>query len=132
MKAKKKLFKFNSRFSSEFSSGFSLIELIVFIVIVGISVVAVLLSFQTLLTRSPNTNRQTVAIELAQGRMDVILGQYYQNGYSSFADICPGAAVCQSLTGYTITSAITGSDPKTITVTVSGLGSAILTTQVWS
>ncbi|MDX2165304.1 MAG: prepilin-type N-terminal cleavage/methylation domain-containing protein [Gammaproteobacteria bacterium] len=118
------------------SAGFTLIELILFIVIIGIAAIAVLLSFQTLLTKSPNTNRQTTAIILAQSRMDVIMGQYYQNGFASFSDICSGgspAAVCQTQTGYTITSSIINNGAsKTITVTVSGLGDAIITTQVWS
>ncbi|HEV2614609.1 MAG TPA: prepilin-type N-terminal cleavage/methylation domain-containing protein [Gammaproteobacteria bacterium] len=115
------------------SSGFTLIELIVFIVIVGIAATTALLSFQTVLSKSPNANHQTTALELAEGRMDIIMGQYYQNGFAGFADICPGAAVCMTLTGYTVTSSITGSAPtKTITVTVTGLGSAILTMQVWS
>lgn len=115
------------------STGFTLIELIVFIVIMGIAVSAVLLSFQTLLSKSPQANQQTIALELAEGRMDVIMGQYYLNGFASFSDICPAAAVCQTQAGYTISSSITGSSPtKTITVTVSGRGSAILTMQVWS
>lgn len=116
--------------------GFTLIELVVFIVILGIAAITVLLSFQTLLTKSPNTNRQTTAIALAEGRMDVIIGQYYQNGFASFSDICAGgspAAVCQSQSGYTITSSIVNNGAsKTITVTVSGLGSAIISTEVWS
>ena len=118
------------------SAGFTLIELILFIVIVGIAAIAVLLSFQTLLTKSPNTNRQTTAITLAGARMDVIMGQYYQAGFASFSDICSGgspAAVCQTQAGYTIASSIINNGTsKTITVTVSGLGDAILTTQVWS
>ena len=114
-------------------SGFTLIELILFILIMGIAAMTVLLSFQTILARSPNANRQTTALELAEGRMDIIMGQYYQVGFSNFGDICPGAAVCQSLSGYTVTSSITNNGAsKTITVTVSGLGDAILTMQVWS
>jgi MSHA pilin protein MshD len=113
--------------------GFTLIELILFIVIMGIAATAVLLSFQTLLAKSPNANRQTTALELAEGRMDVILGQYYQAGFTNFGDICPGAAVCQTLSGYSINSSITNNGAsKTITVTVSGLGDAILTIEVWS
>jgi type II secretory pathway pseudopilin PulG len=108
-------------------------KLILFIVIMGIAATAVLLSFQTLLAKSPNANRQTTALELAEGRMDVILGQYYQAGFTNFGDICPGAAVCQTLSGYSINSSITNNGAsKTITVTVSGLGDAILTIEVWS
>lgn len=116
-----------------FRAGFTLIELVLFLVILSIAAVAILLTFQTILTALPNAHNQTTAIELAQGRMDVILGQYLQNGFSSFSDPCPGAAVCMTLTGFTVTSSITGSTPtKTITVTASGRGSAILTMQVFS
>ncbi len=112
-------------------SGFSLIELVFFIVIFAIASIAILRSFQAILTVLPNANRQNVATELAQGRMDVILGQFLLKGFNNFSDPCPGAAVCQTLTGYTVNSAITQSgSTKTVTVTVSGLGSAILTMQV--
>jgi len=114
------------------SPGFTLIELIIFIVIVGIAATAILLSFQTVLSKSPDTNKQTIATELAEGRMDLIIGQYYIYGLSSFSDICNGSspAVCMTISGYTVSSSITGTGPKTITVTVSGSGSAVLTAQV--
>jgi prepilin-type N-terminal cleavage/methylation domain-containing protein len=115
------------------NSGFTLIELLLFIIIMSIAAATILLSFRTLLTKSPNANRQTTALELAEGRMDIILGQYYQNGFSSFGDICPGAAVCMSISGYSVNSSITDNgNSKTITVTTSGLGDAILTIQVWN
>ena len=121
--------------------GFSLIELIVFILIIAIVTSALLVSFQTILQVSPTGNRQTTAIGLAQERMDLILGQRRLKGFSSFSNPCASGsppAICTALTGYTVTSNIAAttisgdSNYKTITVTVSGLGNAVLTTLVGS
>ncbi len=116
--------------------GFTLIELIVFIVVLAIAAVTTLIAFQSIMTASPNSQRETVAIELAQARMDFIMGQFYQFGFGNFSDTCQSGsppAVCLTMTGYTTTSSITTSgSTETITVTVTGLGSAILTTEVFN
>ena len=115
--------------------GFTLIELVLFIVVIAITATAMTTAFQNILAKLPNTNRNTVAIELGQGRMEFILGQRYINGFSNYSDLCMGGsppAVCLTLPGYTVSSSITGSNPQTVTVTVSGSGSAVITSQVGS
>lgn len=116
-------------FTKKHLPGFSLIELIVFIVIIGLAVSGVFLAFSTALQKTPLVNPQTTANQLASARMDIIIGQRRIVGFSSFTDICPGPAVCiipAGITGYTVTSSITpytvGSDSnyKLIAVTVTG------------
>ena len=123
------------------SAGFTLIELVVFIVVISIAFTTLITSFQTLLQKSPVPNRLSTAIGLAQGRMDLILGQRYQQGFSSFVDPCTYASpptICTALTDYTVTATIANttingdSNYKTITVIVSGLGNATLKTLVGS
>lgn len=112
--------------------GFSLVELVVFIVVIGFAISSVFLAFQTALTQTPYGNSQTVATLLAQGRMDFILGQRRLIGFANFSDLCTGVSpptICTlpaAITGYTITSSITtttinsDSNYKIITVTVNG------------
>lgn len=119
--------------------GFSLVELVVFIVVIGVAISSVFLAFQTALTQTPYGNSQTVATLLAQGRMDFILGQRRLIGFANFSDLCTSVsppAICTlpaAITGYTITSSITtttiGSDSnyKIITVTVTGPHSSAAT-----
>ena len=108
--------------------GFSLIELIVFIVVVGISLTGVMLAFTSALENNVGANPQTIAIHLAGARMGVILTQRRINGFDSVSDPCVTSppAVCQSASGYTISSAIStytisgDNNYKLIDVTVSG------------
>jgi len=115
------------------SAGFSLIELVIFIVVIGIAVSGIFLAFNTALQKTPLVNSQTTANELASARMEIIIGQRRMVGFNSFTDICPGPAVCTipaAITGYTITSSITtytvGSDSnyKLIDVTATGPNNA--------
>ncbi len=130
--------------------GLTLIELVVFIVIVGVAAFALLGSFGAMLTRSPTAAQLTQAMQLAQERMELILGQRNSpaagRGYNNTVDLDPcnvGApTVCTSTFGYTVTSAGTGTAPaswvqwngnpttnyKLVTVTVK-LGGITLATQ---
>lgn len=120
-----------------YQKGFTLVELAIFIVVVGLIAAAILLAMSVSLQKSPTINRETTALALAQLRMELILGQRRINGFG-FTDPCSGAgapAVCTPLTGYTVTSSITtpSSVPgdvaagyKLITVTASGLGDAVV------
>jgi len=132
------------------SRGLTLIELVVFIFIVGIAAFALLGSFGALLPRSPTPAQLTQATQLAQERMELILGQRDSplagRGYNNTVDLDPcnvGApAVCTNTLGYTVTSAGTGTAPaswvpwngnpttdyRLITVTVK-LGGITLATQ---
>lgn len=110
------------------NAGFSLIELVVFIVVMGIAITGIFLAFQTALQKSVVATPQIIANLLAQGRMDIIVGQERINGFNSYSDICPAAAVCTlpaALSGYSISSSITtttisGDTYNIITVTASG------------
>jgi Tfp pilus assembly protein PilV len=84
--------------------GVSLIELIAFIVIMGISVVALLSMYRAVLPRGVTPAQITLATQLAQERMELILGQRVARGYSPVTslDPCPGAAICTPIPGYTV------------------------------
>ena len=115
--------------------GFSLIELIIFIVVMGIAAVGILISLHLALENSPNIEFNTQALQLAQGRIELILEQKKELGFASFSDPCTLAvppAVCSIPTGYTVASSIvaSGADFKIITVSVTGQGHSQLTTLV--
>lgn len=79
--------------------GVSLIELIAFIVIMGISVVALLSMYRAVLPRGATPAQITLATQLAQERMELILGQRLVDGYSTavLTDPCVGGtppAIC--------------------------------------
>ncbi len=79
--------------------GVSLIELIAFIVIMGISVTALLSMYRAVLPRGATPAQITLATQLAQERMELILGQRDASGYSTavLTDPCVGGtppAIC--------------------------------------
>jgi Tfp pilus assembly protein PilV len=79
--------------------GVSLIELIAFIVIMGISVTALLSMYRAVLPRGATPSEITLATQLAQERMELILGQRAASGYSTavLTDPCVGGtppAIC--------------------------------------
>ena len=90
--------------------GVSLIELIAFIVIMGISVTALLSMYRAVLPRGATPSEITLATQLAQERMELILGQREAGGYSPLADPCvlSTAAICTATAGYTVSSVIVG------------------------
>ncbi|OGT27062.1 MAG: hypothetical protein A3I77_02435 [Gammaproteobacteria bacterium RIFCSPLOWO2_02_FULL_42_14] len=111
--------------------GFTLIELVIFIVIIGFVVTSVFIAFNTTLQKTSSVNPQTTAIALASARMDIIIGSRRMNGFTGLTDPCVSGspAVCTALsaiTGYTITSTLTpyaiGSDSnyRIINVIVTG------------
>lgn len=63
--------------------GVSLIELLAFIVIMGISATALLGMYRAVLPRGATPAQLTLATQLAQERMELILGQRYRAGYST-------------------------------------------------
>lgn len=85
--------------------GFTLIELIVTLVIVSVAAVALFTMFADVLPRSPTPAQVTQAEQLAQERMELILGQELLLGFGSTAlDPCPGPAICTVTSGFTVTS----------------------------
>lgn len=111
--------------------GFSLLELIVFIVVIGVLMAGLVVAFSTPLQKSPIAGGLDTAAELAQQRMELILAQRRAVGFSTFSDPCPGPAICTQPAGYTVTSNIVAgyaADPinyKIVTVNV--IGKSVLT-----
>ena len=118
------------------NGGFSLVEAIVFIVVLAVLLAGLAASFNSSLRLSPQAGQIDVAAELAQQRMELILAQHRAAGYAAMADPCPGPAACTPPAGYTVTSSMAAGfagDPsnfKVITVDVTGTGSARVTALV--
>ncbi len=103
------------------AKGLTLVETVVFIVIVGVAAFALLGSFRALLPRSPTAAQLTQATQLAQERMELILGQRDSplagRGYNNTVDLDPcnvggSPTVCPPNTyGFTVSSAGTGTAP---------------------
>lgn len=70
--------------------GVTLIELVAFIVIMGIASMALLSMYRAVLPRGATPSQITLAAELAQERMELILGQRAASGYSPLVDPCAG------------------------------------------
>jgi len=118
-------------------SGFSLIELVIFIVVIGVVSVGLMMSFNEVLFTSTTPEKNDVATQLAIERMELILGQKRLVGFDGFIDPCTSGSppsICTLPTGYNIATptVTTTADPnfKDITVQVSGNGHATLITQV--
>jgi prepilin-type N-terminal cleavage/methylation domain-containing protein len=95
--------------------GFTLVEMVVFIVIFGIAAYALFRSFSSLLPRSPSAAQLTQATQLAQERMELILGQRDVRSYNNTVDLDPcnvgTPTVCTSTFGYAVSSAGTAPAP---------------------
>ena len=118
-------------------NGFTLIELIIFIIITSLLASTVLLTFTTMLNKVPTMHYAITAVQTAKQCMEWFIGQRRMNGYSSLTcGSAPSPSLCSAPTGYTIANSITcpaingDSSYLTITVTVSGLGDAVFTTLV--
>jgi prepilin-type N-terminal cleavage/methylation domain-containing protein len=117
--------------------GFTLVELIIFIVISGILGSTILLGLNQVSRKSPTVEQQVIATATAVQCMEWFLGQRRSNRFSSLP--CPSSSVpafCSTPTGYTLSASIScttlNSDTqyKTITVTVSGLADATVTSLI--
>ncbi len=65
------------------SRGFTLIELIVTLLLVSVAAYALLKMFADTLPRSPTPSQVTQGAQLAQERMELILGQRVVSGYNA-------------------------------------------------
>ena len=114
-------------------SGFSLIELVIFIIITGILAKGILLSMSAVSSNSPTSLQNIIATQAAQQCIEWFIGQENLNGYSSITCNSTTPAFCTAPSGYTVSSScstttISGdSNYETITVTVTGAGNATLT-----
>ena len=98
--------------------GVTLVELIAFIVIMGISVMALLAMYRAVLPHGATPAQITLATQLAQERMELILGQRAASGYSPVVDPCPGAAICTPTAGFSVI--VNGVSPPVLWSDVTG------------
>lgn len=122
--------------------GFSLIELIIFIIILGIISSSLLLGLNQAALYSDTQRNIVSASFLANARMQIILMNRNLNGYAALNDPCtvtPSLAICTVLSTYATNNSLTvatpiisGSNPKTIIVNVTGAASANITSQVYN
>jgi Tfp pilus assembly protein FimT len=70
------------------SQGFSLIEMVIFIVVMGIIGSSGFLIYSQVLVHAGRPAQLLIASQRAQARLELILGQRRMLGYSSFADPC--------------------------------------------
>jgi len=91
---------------------FTLVELIVLIVIMGVAAYALLSMFRETLPRSPSPSQFTQAAHCAQERMELILGRRVALGTLGFISLAldpSGAATCPGNAALTVT--VTGVNP---------------------
>lgn len=121
------------------SNGFTLIEVILLIVVMGLLSSTILLALSAAAKSTPSVLNNTIATQTANKCMEWYIGQRQANGYSSIT--CPDTTVpafCTSPSGYTVSTNITctsinsDNNYKTIVVNVSGSGSASMTTLIAS
>jgi len=117
--------------------GFTLIELVIFIVLTGIVWRTILMGFNIVGRYMPAQQQQIIATQTATQCMEWFLGQRYIKGFSSIP--CPSVTTpsfCTALVpvGYTISTMVAAttiggdSNYKTVKVKVTGLGTAALST----
>ncbi|MBU0455319.1 MAG: prepilin-type N-terminal cleavage/methylation domain-containing protein [Pseudomonadota bacterium] len=110
--------------------GFTLVELIIFIVIMGIIGVTILFAVKTVLQGGPTVNHQMVATRTAERCVEWYLGQRRMKTYTGIALGSSVPSFCVAPSGYSISTNVASttyygdSNYKTVTVTVSGAGSA--------
>src|SRR5690242_15930064 len=105
-------------------NGFTLIEIVIFIVATSVLAAAVLSASNVGLLKAPNIANQITANMIAQECMEWLVGNRILNGYNTYS--CPSTPaagnLCASPSGYTVspsvacTTLIGDSNFKTLTV----------------
>jgi len=117
--------------------GFTLIELVLFIIVSSLLATTILVALVTATQKIPTIHQDVVATQTAKRCMEWFLGQNTLQGYSNLT--CPNTTTpsfCTTPSGYSISTNIScttiNSDTnyKTISVTVSGLGDASFSTLI--
>jgi MSHA pilin protein MshD len=114
--------------------GVTLIELVAFIVIVGVVVAGLMAGFSSTVRSAATPQEMTQGLQLAQGRLELIFARKQVLGFAGFTgatfDPCapPAGAqqACLAPAGYTVTTSLAtdwGGDTnyKVVTVQVTGL-----------
>lgn len=117
--------------------GFTLIEVLVFIVVSSLLMTTIMLGAMTALRSAPSVHQQWVALQTARQCMEWYLEQRRLRGYTILTcPSTPSASACSAPAGYSVSTNIacttwnSDSAYKTITVSVSGLAAVSLTAQV--
>jgi type II secretory pathway pseudopilin PulG len=121
--------------------GFSIIECVIFIIIIGIIASSLLLGLNQAAFYSGQARYLPEVSFLANARMQIILMNRVINGYSSLDDPCtttPSIDICTPLASYASannftvnTPTISGTNPKTITINVTGANSTTVKASVY-
>ena len=112
--------------------GFTLVELLVFIVMIAVAAVGLLMSMRYAMPRSTAGATNVQAVEVAQMRMELILAQKDTDMYQYMSDPClggtPVSTLCTNPLGFNVTvtgissatawTSLTPAAYKLITVTV--------------
>lgn len=114
--------------------GFTLIELILFIIVTSILARTILLTFQTSLSYVPAVHTDLIATQLADQCMEGFLGERRLLGYSSALLACSATPTLPSVCGASVSASITCTNTlagdtttsKIVTVTVAGSATATL------
>jgi type II secretory pathway pseudopilin PulG len=118
-------------------AGFTIIEVVAFIIVTSLVMTTILLSATLTLRNAPKVHQQWVALETAKRCMEWFVQQRRLNGFASLA--CPStptATACSAPSGYTITNTIacttwnSDTEFKTLTVAITGNASVSLSTQL--
>ena len=114
--------------------GFTLIELILFIIVSAVLANTILLSTSTLLRNTPSLQNSISASAIVSQCIEYFIGQRRNSGYAAIP--CPSTTLPSfdvGIAGYTValniacTTINTDANYKTLTVTVTGLASATST-----
>lgn len=118
-------------------AGFSIIELLVFIVVTSLLMSTIMLGAFQSLRKAPDVHNQILAIETAQRCLEWYLEQRRLNGFTYLTcPSSPSSPVCTAPSGLSVSTNIActtwngDSGFKTITVTVSGAATASLSVQI--
>jgi len=102
--------------------GFTLVELLVFIVMIAVAAVGLLMSMRYAMPRSTAGATNVQAVEVAQMRMELILAQKDTDMYQYMSDPCLGGTPISTLC----------TNPLGFNVTVTGISSATAWTSLTS
>jgi Tfp pilus assembly protein PilV len=85
--------------------GLTLVEVVAFLVVMGVGAAALLPMIKNVLPRSASASQITRATQMAQARMELIMGQRSSSGFSGLNDPCQAAAppACTVDSGYSLT-----------------------------
>ena len=117
------------------SNGFTLIELIIFIIVIGIASTTMLSAIDIILKTQHTTQENGTAVQVASRCLEWYWGHNQMKGYSSIT--CPSTtkpSFCSAPSGFTTAVSVTcttlysesTANYKTIAVSVTGKGTASL------